>query len=93
MVKKTLVPRCIKHNVFVYYSASQISVVQMSYHPRHGHYFRVQEADGSIQVCLQLQIDGIVREPIYVHVETTLSTAYLPAIGKLYEILTIIYIV
>ena len=65
--------------MIVYLSVSQISVNQMIYHPRQGHYLTVQEADGNIPVCIQT--GGIVREPLYVHVKTTHSRSK-PAIGK-----------
>ena len=60
----------------------QVFVAQIRYDPKYGHYLTVQEADGNIQVCLQ--INGIIREPLYVHVETTHtnSSGYTAAIGK-----------
>ena len=60
----------------------QVFVAQTSPDPKHGHYLTVQEADGNIRVCLQTI--GIVREALYIHVETTHtnSSDYPPATGK-----------
>lgn len=47
-----------------------------------GYYLTVNESDGNITVCVQT--DGIVRELLYIHVETTHtnSSDYPPAIGN-----------
>ena len=44
-------------------------VAQTHYDPKYGYYLTVKEPDGYILVCLE--INGIVREPLYIHVETT----------------------
>ena len=48
-----------------------------------GYYLTVNESDGNVPVCLQ--IIGIVREPLYIHVETTHtnSSDYPPAKGNI----------
>ena len=65
------------------YLVLQVSVDQLGYNPQQEHYHRVQEADENIPVCLQT--NGIIREPLYVHVETTHSyiVGSKPAIGML----------
>ena len=67
--------------MYVYFLVSQISVDQMIYHPTKGHYLTVQEADGNIQVCIQLQTSGIFRDPLHIR-EETIHSKYKPAIGK-----------
>ena len=60
----------------------QVYVAQTRYNSRSGYYLTVQESDGNMRVCLQ--IIGIVRETLYIHVETTHtnSSDYPPATGK-----------
>ena len=62
-----------------------VFVAQTRYDPKYGYYLTVQEADGSIQVCLQT--DRVVTEPLHVHVETTHTNttgnvSYMAAIGR-----------
>ena len=62
----------------------QVFAAQIRYDPKYGHYLTVNESDGNMRVCLQ--INGIIREPLYVHVETTHmnSSGYTTAIGNTY---------
>ena len=61
---------------------TQVFVVQTSHDPKYGYYLTVQEADGNIRACLQ--INRVVTEPLHVHVETTHTntTGHMQAIGK-----------
>ena len=61
---------------------TQVFVAQTSQDPKYGYYLTVQEADGSMQVCLQT--NRVVTEPLHVHVETntTGNKSYLLAIGR-----------
>ena len=64
----------------------QISVAWARYNNSwSGYYLTVQESDGNIQVCIQTF--GIVREALYIHVETTHtnSSDYPPAKGNIYK--------
>ena len=70
----------------------QVHVVQTSPDPKYGYYLTVQEADGNIRVCLQTI--GIVREALYIHVETTHtnSSDYSPAAGNVYVLQRSMYV-
>ena len=70
----------------------QVHVVQTSHDPKYGYYLTVQESDGNIRVCLQT--NGIVREALYIHVETTHtnSSDYPPAAGNVYVLQRSIYV-
>ena len=57
----------------VYHLVTQVFVAQTSYDLRRGYYLTVWEADGNIQVCLQT--NGIVTEPLHVHLQT-IEAAY-----------------
>ena len=62
----------------------QVLVAQTSHDPNYGYYLTVHESDGYILVCLET--NGIIREPLNVHVETTHtnSSGSRPAIGNTY---------
>ena len=70
----------------------QVLVAQTSHDPKYGYYLTVQEADGNIQVCLQT--NRVVREALYIHVETTHtnSSDYPPAAGNIYVLQRRMYI-
>ena len=65
----------------------QIYVAQTGYNSSSGYYLTVQESDGNTHICLQTF--GLVREPLYIHVETTHSNSSdtPPAIGNIYVVL------